>query len=155
MTSSVSLSEIRELVHDLLSHLGVSATVSSKETSLGIQVGIETPDSALLIGAHGATLDALDHLVRVLMFRRLTADQPLPEIHVDIEGYKQRQIDELLALAEQTADHVRSSQQPEVLRPMSSYERRIIHVALAEQPDVVTESIGDGPARRIVVKPKN
>ena len=155
MTEEEIIRIIEETIGALLDQLNVTGTVGVQKTALGYQAAIKSPDSALLIGAHGQTLSALDHLVRAFVFRQTPADQLLPEIHVDVEGYKQRQIDEIVTLATQTADHVTTTHQPEVLRPMSGYERRIIHMTLADRADVVTESIGDGLARRIVVKPKS
>ncbi len=139
----------------LLAQLGVAGTVSVAEDPLGLTASITSPDSALLIGWRGATLAAFENVVRLLLARELEkTGEVLPEIHVDIEGYKQRQMDELVTLAKETAVQVRDKREPEILRPMNAFERRIVHVALADATDVVTESIGVDPNRRIMIKPR-
>ena len=146
---------LQEVTVDLLKRLDIEATVTVTDEAAGITAAITSPDSALLIGWRGGTLAALEHVVRLLLARELEkTGQLLPEIHLDIEGYKQRQMAELTDLALRAADHVRQTMAPEILRPMNAFERRVVHVALAEMTDIVTESIGIDPNRRIMIKTK-
>lgn len=147
--------ELSEVIISLLKYVDVAGTVTVEESPLGLEARIESEDSSLLIGWHGATLHAFEHLVRLLLARKLEASgQLLPEIHVDVGGYKQRQIDELTELAHRTAESVRTKKTSEILRPMNAFERRIVHMALSGAEDVATESVGVDPHRRIVVKSK-
>lgn len=146
---------LKEVVDQLLTRLSVSGKVEVVvEEEGGLQVNITSNDSALLIGWRGGTLAAFEYLVRVLFSRTVEAGaKDLPEIHVDVGGYKQRQVDELAEFARKVARDVTKSGAPDVLRPMNAFERRIVHMALKDISDVTTESIGADPNRRIVVKP--
>jgi spoIIIJ-associated protein len=88
------------------------------------------------------------------MVHRASSDEKLPEFHIDVAGYRQRQADELVTLAQQAAEAVRKTGNSEILRPMNAFERRVVHVALADMTDLATESIGVDPNRRIIIKPK-
>ena len=75
-------------------------------------------------------------------------------IVIDVEGYKQRRYGALQALAWRVAEQVKVRGKSFALEPMPAYERRIIHLTLADNPDVITESIGEGEARKVVIMPK-
>jgi spoIIIJ-associated protein len=74
---------------------------------------------------------------------------------IDVENYKQRRFDDLKAMALNVADQVKSRKSSVRLEPMSAYERRIIHMTLANDPDILTESTGEGESRKVVVFPKS
>lgn len=105
---------------------------------------------AILIGRHGKTLDALQFLVSTATARMMGYRYP---VVVDVEGYKGRQREKLENIAFNAADRAASQKHNVRLRPMTPYERRIIHMALADDPRVETASEGEGPARRVVVLP--
>ena len=75
-------------------------------------------------------------------------------IVIDVEGYKQRRYDALQALALRVAEQVKAKGKPFALEPMPAYERRIIHLTLADHPDVTTESTGEGETRKVVIVPR-
>jgi spoIIIJ-associated protein len=75
-------------------------------------------------------------------------------IVIDVEGYKQRRCNALQALAFRIAEQVAQRGEPFALEPMPAFDRRIIHLALVDHPDVTTESSGEGEARRVVILPK-
>lgn len=104
-------------------------------------------DLAVLIGRHGRTLDALQMVVSSLASARLQFHYP---IVVDIEGYKNRRRNKLTAMALSAATRAKS-QGKASLAPMSAYERRIVHLALVNDPDVTTHSEGEDPNRHVVV----
>ena len=108
-------------------------------------------DLAVLIGRHGKTLDALQFLISSITTRTVGHRYP---IVVDVEGYKGRQRQKLEDIAANAADKAVSQDRSIKLRPMTPYERRIIHVALREDGRVETGSEGEGRARRVVVIPK-
>lgn len=107
-------------------------------------------DLAILIGRHGKTLDALQFLVSTATARMMGYRYP---VVVDVEGYKGRQREKLESIAFNAADRAASQKRNVRLRPMTPYERRIIHLALADDSRVETASEGEGAARRVVVLP--
>ena len=108
-------------------------------------------DLAILIGRHGKTLDALQFLVSSATSRQMGFRYP---VVVDVEGYKGRQREKLENIAANAADRADAQGRSVKLRPMTPYERRIIHMALANEPRVTTASEGEGSARRVVVIPQ-
>jgi spoIIIJ-associated protein len=119
-------------------------------SSLGLN--IEGDDLGILIGRRGQTMVALQQVVRLIMSHKLEVKIP---IIIDVEGYKQRRCEGLRALAKKLADQVRVRKVPFTMEPMPAFERRVIHLALAESNDVTTESTGEGESRKIVIIPKN
>jgi hypothetical protein len=105
----------------------------------------------LLIGRRGTTLAALQYFVNVLVTRKL-GSRVL--VTVDVEHYHRRREETLQGLARRMADRVRHSRRPITLEPMPAGERRIIHLALADDPSVMTASTGYGEGRKIVIKPR-
>jgi len=139
-------------IQDLLGHLGITAAVEEYEGDEGeIILDIVGDDLGLLIGRHGRTLDALQVLVSAITNRRL--DQRYP-IVVDVSGYRHRRRVKLEDIARRAADRVARQHRPVQLRPMTSFERRVIHVVLRDDRRVRTESEGDEPRRMVVVHPK-
>lgn len=113
-------------------------------------VSVYTPDNArFIIGKNGQNLKAFEHLVRAVLLKNNNSHN----IVVDINDYKKSRASFVIDAAKQAVSRVRNTQKAEVLTPMSAYERRIVHMELASYPDVATESIGDEPQRRIVIKP--
>lgn len=104
-----------------------------------------------LIGRRGDTLNNIQYLIRLMVNQRL---HKWKNIVVDVEGYRQRRIDHLSQLAQRSASQVAQSGRPLSLEPMPANERRIIHLTLRDNPDVYTESIGDGPKRKVQILPR-
>jgi len=113
-------------------------------------INIETPESNLLIGQYGVTLAALQHTLRLLV-RRQTEERF--RFLADVNHYLQAKTDSLSELAIESAKQVIRDKKPVVLRPMSAYERRLVHVELAGNENVKTESIGEGEDRKVVIRP--
>jgi spoIIIJ-associated protein len=116
-----------------------------------IAFDIQGDDLGILIGRRGQTLACLQFVVRLIVGHQTKTWFP---ITVDVEGYRDRRSEKLRALAWRLAERVRTRRSPFTLEPMLAYERRIIHLALADHPDVTTESIGEGEARKVVIRPK-
>ncbi len=108
-------------------------------------------DLAILIGRHGRTLDALQTLVSAITSRELGFRHP---VIVDVEGYRHRRRQKLEDIARRSADRAARQHVPVRLRPMTAYERRVVHVALRDDRRVTTQSEGEDPFRVVVVKPK-
>ena len=148
------------ILETLLARMGVAASVVSQtepsvEGGQGdsgvITLDVIGDDLGILIGRRGQTLSSLQYIVRLIVTHQVKARVP---IVIDVEGYKQRRYGALQALALRVAEQVKVQGKSFALEPMPAYERRIIHLTLADNPDVTTESIGEGEARKVVIMPK-
>jgi spoIIIJ-associated protein len=149
--------EAKTFLETLLSKLGVVAEVESQvgppvedeEGAAGtIRLDIKGEDLGILIGRRGQTLACLQYLVRLMVAHR---QKEWVSIVIDVEGYKQRRSEALQALALRLAEQVKARKTPFTLEPMPAFERRIVHLALADHTDVTTQSVGIGEARRVVI----
>jgi spoIIIJ-associated protein len=130
----------------------LSVSEESGDDGENIAFNINTKESDLLIGQHGVNLMALQHVLRA-MARKKTKERL--RFSVDINNYRSEKADSLEDLALAMAKQAAEQKRPVVLRPMSAYERRIVHIALSKNNQVQTESIGEGEDRKIVIKPVN
>ncbi len=144
----------------LLTLMGVAGSVvpqahpiveGGQEATTSVVLNIKGDDLGILIGRRGQTLACFQHIVRLMVGNQTKTWVP---IVIDVEGYKQRRYQALQAFARSMAEQVKTKGTPSTLEPMSAYERRIIHLALADHPGVVTQSTGEGEARRVVILPK-
>jgi len=147
-----------EVLQTLLDSMGVRGRVGRDKSALASQtspgatvLNISGDDIALLIGRRGETLRDLQFLTCLMVSR---SDGHWPNLIVDVEHYKQRREKSLMDLARRMADKVRTSAEPLPLEPMPAHERRIVHLALRDDPDVRTESTGLGEKRKVVIFPK-
>ncbi len=115
-----------------------------------LNLDIQGDELGVLIGRRGETLSNLQFLLRLMVNQRL---KTWKNIVVDVEQYKQRRIEQLTQLANRMAEQVASSGRPVSLEPMPANERRVIHIALRENPAVYTESTGEGERRKITILP--
>ena len=150
--------ETLETLLDLL-ELPSIVTISEEFTVIdengeasSIGLNIEGEDLGILIGRRGQTMVSLQYIVRVILAHKIQVKIP---IVLDVEGYKQRRCEGLRILAKKLADQVRTRRIPFTMEPMPAFERRVIHLELAEHPDVITASTGEGESRKVVITPKN
>lgn len=141
-----------EVIDYFLASMNVVAdTYIRDETDDGVPVfDIEGDDSGLLIGRRGETLQSLQYLVNMVVTNQLGRSA---YVQIDIEGYKERRRETLGAVAQRTAERVADSGQSADLEPMPAYERRWVHMALANNSRVTTESNGEGANRFVVIYP--
>ena len=143
-----------DILQSLISLMDVSATITlvhaEREDVGGPVFDVDGDDSGLLIGRRGETLRALQFLVSFIASRRLGYRVNL---FVDVSGYQERRYETLRSLAQRNARRVASSGREITLEPMPPNERRIVHMALADDPDVNTISDGVGDGRRVVIEP--
>ena len=150
---------LREFLQTMLRAGGLDLKVSVRvaEPSAGAEEGeaevfadLDGRDKEILLARNGEALKALEHLA----FRALRLEPAFHEkIHLDCAGYRALRFEELRMTARVAAERVQSSRQPFPLNPMSSRERRIVHLALKDFPGVRTESIGTGEDRQVVIHP--
>lgn len=121
-----------------------------------VRVDITSSSASRIIGWHGETLNSLQHLLKS-MIRSLEKTERSPFLVLDVDGYRREQEEKVRAMADQKADFVRRTGNRVALAPMSPYFRRIVHMHVASSPalqDLVSESIGEGDYRQVVLKLK-
>lgn len=140
-------------LQDILKYFNVGeVTIDEYEGDEGeLILDITGDDLAILIGRHGRTLDALQFVVSAITVRSMGFRYP---VIVDVEGYKSRQREKLESIARSTANKAASQHRSVKMRPMTPYERRIVHIALRDDGRVDTASEGEGSARHVVVVPR-
>jgi len=148
-----------EILETLLDLMDIEATTmpenlqttnGEEQVTAPLAFNIQGEDLGILIGRRGQTLAALQYVVRLIINQQMKVWTP---VIIDVEGYKQRRSEALQALAVRMAEQVRLKGVPFTLEPMPAYERRIIHLALTDHPDITTESTGEGDARKVVISP--
>lgn len=147
------LENIKTIVEDLLEKLGVKGEVEIMETGEGVRFLIRSHEGALLIGENGQNLLALSHIVKKIADRIFNEMENRPIFSLDVNDYQAKRIEDLKNLARLNAQRVRYFKKEIAMRPMTSFERRIIHSVLTESPDITTESTGEEPNRKVVIKP--
>ncbi|MBI2064325.1 MAG: hypothetical protein HYT66_01275 [Candidatus Yanofskybacteria bacterium] len=147
---------IAEAIKKMVGFMNLECQVELREelgpdSRVSLVVSMYTPDNArFLIGKNGQNLGAFEHLVRSMFMKD---NKEVASISVDVNDYKRSRASYIVDMAKQAVTRVRNTQKAEVLLPMSAYERRIVHMELAACPDIATESTGDEPHRRIIIKP--
>jgi spoIIIJ-associated protein len=147
---SEAAASVEELLGQVASGVGVDAEVRVTEHEDGIEAEFVGDDVSLLLGDHGQTIDAVQHLAYRIAFRRTGA--PL-RVVVDAAGYRERRSVALRAAADQAAEAAVHEQRPVALEAMSPLERKVVHEHLKARHDVETYSEGQEPDRRLVVAP--
>ena len=147
---SEAASSVRDLLEHVASGVGVDAEVRVAEREDGVEGEFVGDDLALLIGHHGETIDAIQHLAYRIAFRRTGA--PV-RVVVDAAGYRERRSLALRAAADQAAETAIQDRRPVALEAMSALERKVVHEHLKDRHDVETYSEGQEPDRRLVVAP--
>ena len=141
---------LQDLLERIASGMGVEAEVRVSEDGEGLHADFEGDDVGPLIGHHGQTIDAIQHLAYRILFRR--ADHPV-RVVVDAGGYRERRAMALRATADQAAEAAIHDGRPVALEAMSALERKVVHEHLKGRHDVETYSEGQEPDRRLVVAP--
>ena len=139
---------VTEILDTLLGLLDVLGKVEVLSDELPLALDIKGDDLGILIGRRGQTLASLEYITKLVVVGRLKAWLPLT---VDVEGYKKRRRDSLQRLALYLAEQVKSRRSAITMEPMPANERRIVHLTLADDPDVTTQSIGEGDNRKVVI----
>ena len=145
-----ALARVRELLERVADAAGVDATVELHESDDGLAAEYIGDDLGLLIGHHGQTIDAIQHLAYRFAMQGDAERQP---VTVDASGYRERRATALRATADQAAETAISDRRAVPLEAMSALERKVIHEHLKGRRDVETYSEGQEPTRHLVVAP--
>ncbi len=141
-----------EFLKRILELMNISVTIGNvEEDEDAVRIEMEGEDSGILIGRRGQTLSSLQYLVNIAVYREVAGPK---RVILDVEGYRARQASELESLARRIAEQVTERKESIALRPMSAYERRIVHMALQDNEEVETLSEGEDPDRRVLIVPK-
>jgi spoIIIJ-associated protein len=146
------------VLSDLLRFMGLEAEIIPREPKTpGDGVGmieavldVEGDDLGILIGRRGSTLASLQYILNLIVAKKV---KHRVAFGVDVDGYRRRREQALVTLARRMADRVRGTGRSVTLEPMPPNERRIVHLALAQDPAVMTVSIGEGEARKVAITP--
>ena len=141
---------VRGIVARVVHALGLHATVDIDESTEEIRATVNGDDLGLLIGKHGATIDAIQHIAFRAAFH---GEEVRKQVVVDAAGYRERREGALHRMADRAAAEALQYGRPVELEPMRATERKIVHTYLSERSDVETHSEGDEPDRRLVVSP--
>ena len=136
------------VLRELLTRIGIDGTVESEFIDGSLHLNMKSDSTALLIGKHGQTLDAIERILNCIVNKNALAKK---KIFVNTEGYRERREQMLTDLAHQVAAKVKRTRQDATLSPMSAKDRRVIHLTLQDDDDVSTFSQGEGDMRRVVV----
>ncbi len=148
----INQAEIKTIIEDLLRAMDFAGEVTLDNSDDNfLRINIQSVEAAYLIGRGGEHLKALQHICRAILHRKF--EEPLQFI-IDINDYQKNRLDLLKEMAASMAEEVVGQREPRWLAPMNAYERRIIHMALANFEGVKTESEGEGEERRVVIRPK-
>jgi spoIIIJ-associated protein len=143
----------KEIVVTILGSLGFAATVEEKTFDGDLTLDIKTEEAGRLIGRQGQTLADLQYIVNRILFQQ---DQSAPKVMLDVGGYRSQAREALIKKAQEAAEKVRRWGDAVELEPMGSYDRRIVHHALKDDPDVETHSVEvDGTEKKaLILRPK-
>ena len=151
MISPNNLEEIKKTTKEFFQKTTFDVEVNvlpPKDQTISIQLKIDDPQ--ILIGERGQTLAEVQHLLKAILKRKINE---IFFLDLDINDYKKKKIEYLKELACSIADEVALTKKEKILSPMPAYDRRIIHLELADRPDVNTRSIDEEPERKVVVSP--
>lgn len=149
---------ITQIVDELIKKMGLSAEIETQEVDTEgeeqkkIICNIKSQESNFLIGQYGINLQALQHIARLLIRKRIGERV---NFILDVNAYRQEKDVSIIALAKNMAQQAIAEKKEITLRPMSPYERRLVHLELADNTQIKTESIGEKENRRVVIKPVN
>jgi len=158
LENDVLLDRTESIISKILHLLDLEAQVSAhyeateRDGRRNIRVDIRGNDLSVLIGRRSETLSAFQYIASLIVGKET---QQFVQLTVDVEGYRDRREKQLIQMAKRMADQVAKSGRRQTLEPMPSAERRIIHIALRDHPDVKTESTGEDPYRKVVILPKS
>jgi len=153
MVSKEQLDIIKNAAQELFAIMEVPGEIQVEglEDGSTVVVSIHTEEPKIYIGEKGQTLFEIQHILKLIVRKKI--EDPI-YVSLDINDYKKNKEEYLRDLAKTTADEVTLLKKEKELPPMAPAERKVIHMALADRDDIVSESLGEGPERRVTIKPK-
>ena len=145
------MTQIAEFVQNIVNAMGATLTVNVEETPEGTRINLEGEDGGVLVRRGGEGLQALQHIVATAFRKQLGDDN---RIVIDCNGFRKDKDAELRQMATYMAEKARTSGIPQEMGPLNPYERRIVHLAIAEDPTASSESIGDAFMKTVIISAK-
>jgi len=153
MLSQDNLEKIKKEVQDFFQKATFEVEIEfSSQKDKTLPINLKTEEPQILIGEGGQTLTEIQHLLKSILRKKIVSEEPF-YLEIDINGYKRKKYEYLRELAKSVADEVSLTKKEKELAPMPAHERRIIHLELAGRTDIISESIGQEPERKIVIRP--
>ncbi len=140
----------KEVLNDITSNMGIEANLEIRKRDNNLMIKIFSDHNAVLIGKNGYTIQALQNVIRQIVYNAVENNNLL--ITLDVENYKEKRVSNIERLAKRMAKEVLATKTEAKLDSMNSYERRIVHAILADNPHLTTESTGEEPNRCVVIK---
>ena len=149
-TDSEAATRVRRMLEEIVDAVGVAATIEVSEDVDGLRANLDGEDLGLLIGRHGQTIDAIQHLAYRVAYR---GEDERKRVTVDAAGYRERRAALLQQDADEAADEALRTGEPVALDAMNAVERRVVHEYLRDRDGIETYSEGAEPDRYLVVAP--
>ena len=140
----------KEVLNDITSNMGIEANLEIRKRDNNLMIKIFSNHNAVLIGKNGYTIQALQNVIRQIVYNAVENNNLL--ITLDVENYKEKRVSNIERLAKRMAKEVLATKTEAKLDSMNSYERRIVHAIIADNPHLTTERIGEEPNRCVVIK---
>lgn len=144
-------SDSEEIVKNLFDHLGIKDSFEIDETEESVNVVINSDDPGLIIGHHGDTLDSIQLVLSLMVTKKIGE---FKRVSVEVGDYKKNRSDYLKTLATDSKERVLLERKEIYLPDLKPWERREVHMHLADDPQVISESVGEGKERTLVIKPR-
>ncbi len=148
-----SLEIAKNTITKVLNGMGFDVQINERQEEGRVVLNVRTQDAKLLIGKQGATLESLQYIVKVLVYRQLPEGEKF-SFAIDIDDYKDKRVIYLKDLARKAAQQVKQTKKSVSLVPMPAHERRVVHNYLSLYPDLDSTSTGKDPERKIIIKYK-
>ncbi len=142
-----------EKLRQLLDKMGIEGEVVASDEADHVLLEVKGAETGLVIGKKGATLDAMQYILNKMLAHGQPESGLRKPVYLDAEGYRKRRAESLTELAQRLAEKARKTKRPVACEPMSPADRRVIHLALANEPGLSTRSEGEGSDRRLVIIP--
>ena len=143
---------VKKIISEVLESLQIDGDFDLVENDEGFEIKLETQDSGIVIGHHGDTLESLQIVLSLILSKKLGE---FKRVSIEVGDYKKNRSEYLTNLALDTKEKVLSENKEIFLPDLKSWERRIVHMLLQDDKEVVSESMGEGKDRVLVVKPRN
>jgi len=150
MLNPSHLEEIKKITQEFFQKTTFEVEIEFLLLKTTLSINLKTKEPQILIGEGGQTLNEIQYLLKVILKRKIK--EPF-FIDLDINDYKKKKVEYLKELAHSVADEVVLIKKEKSLPPMPAYERRVIHLTLASRSDITTQSLGQEPKRRVMIRP--
>lgn len=146
-----AIKKAKDITKNLLKKLNVDAKVKVTEKDSVIDINLEGEDLGLLIGYHGENLEAMQLIIGLMVNKNIDSEEWVP-INLDVGGWRDERIQVLRTMVEKATVDIASAKEPVELPPMSASQRRMVHMIIADFPGFISESTGEEPNRKVVIK---